>query len=130
MSSIIFTVVGNRERFDRKPNSAVLIEDSWDDWFTFSTLYILKYFDVDGIERHVGEVKIGQAGMSAGKARPDLPKSFEQLGPEIFSLGQDATYYEALNSLGELVRKSILGSLNDLASNSDYWLKYQKEQVT
>lgn len=129
MQTIEFSVVGGRQSYDRRPNSAVLIEDNWDDWFTYSTLYILKFFDNEGIERHIGEVKIGQAGMAVGKARPDLPKHFSQLDPEFFSLGQDGEYYEALNHLGEDVRRRILDSINDLAANPSIWEKYREEHV-
>ena len=83
----------------RKATShAFLLTDNWDDWFKYSTLYVLVVFDERGIEHHVGQVKIGQFSMKEGQRRPALPTSFLELNAEFFSLGQDDSYYIQLNS--------------------------------
>lgn len=91
----LFTVLPNGRRPPQGAKAqAFLLTDNWDDWFTFSTLYSLVVFDTAGKEHRAGGVKIGQVGMAEGQRRPSLPESFETLGDEFFSLGQDDSYYE------------------------------------
>ena len=55
---------------------AYLKTDAWNDWFKFTTMYVLVIFDETGAEHRIGEVKIGQFGMSKQTPEPDLPTSF------------------------------------------------------
>src|SRR5437899_712208 len=81
---------------------AFLVPDSWDDWFEFNTLYSLIYVDAEGGRHPIGGVKIGQFRMR--KRRPAIPERFDALDDKFFSLGQDDTYYEKLNRLGDGIR--------------------------
>ena len=36
-------------------NTIYLILDSWDDWFTYSTLFTVRYIDADG-QKHKSEI--------------------------------------------------------------------------
>src|SRR4051812_31751450 len=111
-----FTVISQRSRIPANSRSrAFLITDDWDDWFKFSTLYFLIVCDENGVEIEVGGVKIGEFGMEEGQRRPNLPKDFESLGEEFFSLGQDDSYYEELNKLSPEGRDEILRGLKDVA---------------
>src|ERR1039457_1698397 len=105
ISAMFFRVLahGIRTPFGAK-SCAYLLVEHWDDWFRFETMYMLVVFDADG-ERHVvGEVKIGQFGMPVEQRRAAIPEDFEELDERFFSLGQDASYYEDLSSLGPVVR--------------------------
>jgi ABC-type molybdenum transport system ATPase subunit/photorepair protein PhrA len=116
---------------DQILNSAVLIEDAWDDWFTYETTYHLWYYDEDGDVTKVGRLKIGERGMTEDQRRPDLPCEFEQLDKkQFFSLGQDADYYASVNELGENVRANILEALNDIAADLDLWHQVKLLRVT
>lgn len=46
----------------REPNEGrdvgYLWTDNWDDWFEFNTLYVLTYFDSEGVKHDIGGVKI------------------------------------------------------------------------
>ena len=95
-------------------NHAYLEVDNWDDWGRFATQYRLWITDDDALLHEVGWVKIGQGGMSDAR-KPALPPEFNQLGEDFFSLGQDLSYYENLNSLGTAVRDWVLGTLRDIA---------------
>ena len=51
--------------------SAYLLVDNWDDWFSYSTMYTLNVRDASGVMHHIGSVKIGQVGMQPGQRRPN-----------------------------------------------------------
>ncbi len=109
----MFTVVQSETQVPlRARGQAFLVEDNWDDWFSFRTKFYLVVFDMEGARHAPGSVKIGQAGLRAaagapnlppGTRKPDLPAQFQALAPEhFFSLGQDEDYY------ANLVQCSIL----------------------
>lgn len=113
-----------------KKNHAYLITDNWDDWFEFSTMYTLIYVD-DAFTRHrIGSTKIGQFDMKRDQRRPKIPDTFNKLGNEFFSVGQDDSFYNELNNLGENVRSQILSALNDIALDENLYAKAIKERVT
>ncbi|MBI5611767.1 MAG: AAA family ATPase [Gammaproteobacteria bacterium] len=118
----------------RPPSSAqsqaYLVTDEWDDWFTFSTLYVLIVFDQAGVRHDVGGVKIGQFQMQEGQRRPDLPSQFDELDERFFSLGQDDSYYEGLNNLGDELRNEVLVGLRDVAVDPQLFDRVLDEQVT
>ncbi|MTC55279.1 MULTISPECIES: AAA family ATPase [Providencia] len=114
----------------QEANCAYLITDNWDDWFEFSTMYTLVYIDSSSSIRNIGSTKIGQLNMEKGQDRPKIPKVFNQLDEQFFSVGQDDSFYEALNDLGEGIRSEILSSLNDIALNEDIYKQAIKERVT
>ena len=45
------------------PNTGYLIEDQWDDWFQYSTMYDLYIVDSLSHQCYMGKTKIGQKGM-------------------------------------------------------------------
>lgn len=104
--------------------------DNWDDWFEFSTLYVLTYFDSNGVKHDIGGVKIGQFDMAAKQRRPNLPTQFPRLGADFFSLGQDSDYYEAIIKLGSETAGELLASLNDIASDEELYQRAREEKVT
>ncbi len=111
-------------------NRAYLLTDDWDDWFKFSTLYTLVIFDEDGERHSIGGVKIGQFAMEDGQRRPHIPIEFDELDNRFFSLGQDDTYYSALNSIGAGIRDRVLNNLRDVANDPDLFERALNEKVT
>ncbi|XPE24054.1 AAA family ATPase [Shigella sonnei] len=111
-------------------NCAYLITDNWDDWFEFSTMYTLVYIDSNKDKNIIGSTKIGQLNMAKGQSRPSIPEAFEKLDESFFSVGQDDSFYEVLNELGEDIRNEILSSLNDIALSEDIYNKAINERVT
>ena len=109
---------------------AFLLTDNWDDWFTYSTMYALWVYDAKGEVHSVGSVKIGQFNMKEEQRRADIPTSFDQLGEEFFSLGQDDSYYEALNEFGPELRDRILRGLRDVALDQEQFQRALDEKVT
>lgn len=109
---------------------AYLIEDHWNDWFTYVTMFSFIYVDSSREIHHVGSVKIGEFNMAEGQSSPNLPQKFEQLDTNFFSVGQSDDYYNNLNGLGEEVRINVLKSLNDIALDADLYEKAIKEDVT
>lgn len=117
-------------------NCAFLEQDNWDDWGKYSTQFFLTIVDDEGQYHQIGVLKIGQIGLKAGTSvlpgqrKPDIPKSFERVGKDFFSLGQEAEYYENLNKLSDPLRKLILASLRDVAFDKKIWNETKKEVVT
>lgn len=109
-------------------NAVYLVPDKWDDWFKYETLNSLYYVDNQGQTVEVGNVKIAQFGMKRQRS-VDIPKSFQFIDG-IFSLGQDASYYEALNELPSEVRASILKTLGDIVYDQALYERALEEDVT
>lgn len=107
-----------------------LIPSAWDDWFRYSTLYNLYYYDNSGNVMHLGSVKIGQKDMTNDQRRPNLPEYFETLEDIFFSLGQDVSYYEKLSAIGVDFRDTVLNALNDIALKEEAYKEALKENVT
>lgn len=126
-----FTVLPNAAKPPKGVRSkAFLLTDNWDDWFKFSTMYALIVYDRSGKEFRAGQVKIGQFGMQEGVRRPPVPVEFDELDDSFFSLGQDDSYYETLNSLGPMLRDKVLRGLKDLAINRERFAQALEEDVT
>lgn len=109
---------------------AYLLTDNWDDWFKFSTLYTLVIYDEDGEHYSIGGVKIAQFGMAEDQRRAHLPDRFDNLDDRFFSLGQDDSYYDALNNLGYATRDRVLRALRDVALDSELFERALEEKVT
>jgi hypothetical protein len=109
---------------------AFLHVDNWDDWFEYSTMYTLEIFRIDGSRIDVGSVKVGEFGMKPGQRRPAIDPRFEAIGEKFFSLGQDSSYYEQLNTLPADLKQSVLEGLNDIAQNELLLERALNEKVT
>lgn len=109
---------------------AYLLTDNWDDWFKYNTMYTLVVYDEEGARHQIGSVKIGQFEMEEGQRRAAIPKTFDALDDRFFSLGQDDSYYEALNGLGPEPRDRILRALKDVALDTDLFRRALDEKVT
>jgi predicted ATPase len=109
---------------------AFLVEDNWDDWFTFATMYWLLIFDAEGRRYPIGDVKIGQFAMSKDQRRPKIPDQFDRLDERFFSLGQEDSYYDNLNKIGPKTRDRVLGGLRDVARDPELFDLALQEKVT
>jgi len=129
---MLFYIIDNLRQIDkRKKNDCYLIIDNWNDWFQFRTLYLLYYIDDNSEELYIGNIKIGQYGMTEEKlVRPIMPTSFEELGEKYFSVGQDENYYLNLRKITERDRNKILITLNDFVYNNNVFQKARDEEVT
>ncbi len=63
---------------------AFLITDNWNDWGKFRTQYLLIIFDKQGTMHRVGDVKIGEFGMTEATPRPSIPTGFDELSETFF----------------------------------------------
>ncbi|SHF10152.1 AAA family ATPase [Chryseobacterium vrystaatense] len=130
INELTFYLSGNNFNEVEKKNIIVLTRSSWDDMFSFSTLYSVIYYNSDGERTRLGAVKIGQVNMKSDQRSPNLPSSFTSLDDNFFSLGQDVSYYEELNEISDAFRENFLNSLNDLAYNNEMYKKAYNERVT
>lgn len=135
---MFFTIVDGRFPAETPPGTAYLITDNWDDWFSYKTQFNLLVVDEQGQRHQPGAVKIGQRGMQGsqnvvngvvGQRSPNLLPTFDALGEEYFSLGQDETYYETLNRLSDPLKRLVLEGLRDVAVDLDLFAQVEHEDV-
>lgn len=122
-----FTTAPNaRESARNHPGIAWLGDDNWDD-YGFKTLFRLRCNNGSrGVD--VGLVKIGFFGMQAG--RTPLPRSFDALGSDFFSLGNDESYYATLrDEFDDETRQAIFSALRDTAYDDDLFERARNERV-
>ncbi|MEU0990644.1 AAA family ATPase [Streptomyces sp. NPDC005953] len=115
-----FVVVDRPEELPDDYSGAYLVPDNWND-YGYVTLYKL------GIKRRgrrpkpIGSVRIGHLEMGSGRydnfrvTEERLPRRFESLGRDFFSLGVEDTYYESLSTLGSHFSADVLTALRDVA---------------
>lgn len=126
-----FIVIPNSGRLPKKEkNIVVLFVDGWDDWFKYSTMYNVFYYDGDGERHRIGEVKIGQFDMERGQRSAEIPDEFESLDDRFFSIGQDDSYYEELNNQGTDFRTAYLEAMRDMARDAELFDRAKEEDVT
>jgi len=82
-----FRVIRNRSSIPSEGSDVgFLWTDNWNDWFKYSTLYVLTYFDPDGYKHEIGNVKIGQFNWTKSQDRPALLATFAALDDRFFRL--------------------------------------------
>lgn len=131
-----FTVLkpGNRPTPDAPRGSAYLVENLWNDWWEYSTLYDLMVVDLGGVHHSVGATKIGEDKLAASRdpqkpARPNIPVSFDTLEETFFSLGQTEDYYQNLFSIGPPIFEQVLKGLNDMALSPELLPRFRRQYV-
>ena len=126
MNELLFIVedkIGNRE------NTVYLLNDAWDDWFQYSTQYVVYYVDMKGYQKRIGFVKIAEQNQT--ERRAILPTSFTELGEDFFSLGASEDYYLGLKeNLSLEMMEHILKALNDIAFNLQLYEQVKRQNVT
>lgn len=133
---MLFTVLPTKSRPPANTQgSCFLVKDNWDDWGKYQTLFGLYVTDEAGGLHEIGAVKIGQMGLrpsdtiQQGARSPELEQTFHALDERCFSVGQDETYYEALNRLSRELRESVLKSLRDCAFDTTIFTRAENEEV-
>ncbi len=114
-------IIADDYEYDADPNHIYLINNNWDDWFEFETVYNVHYRN-----EHIGNIKIGRIGQT--ERRAPLPDSFDRLPDEYFSLGVNWGYYATLRDYEE--RVDILTALHDIAYDLALFEKVRWERVT
>lgn len=105
-------------RGDRVPdngrNTTYLTIDHWND-YSFVTMFHMSLHDMQGVKHEVGGIKIAFRGQTTAiDTHSRLPKRFESLGEEFFSLGQSTDFYRKIASLPDGLGTVILKALRDI----------------
>lgn len=106
----------------------ILSHDSWNDWWEFKTLFYLRFVDQEGESHDLGGIKIGAFDLDKGT--PKLPTIFQSLPNQFFSVGQDVSYYEEVQKLGDEYREFIHEALKDIAYDEQLYERAIEERVT
>ncbi|MEU2068154.1 AAA family ATPase [Streptomyces anulatus] len=115
-----FVVVERLKDLPADYSGAYLVPDNWND-YGFVTLYKLNIKNRGKDPKPIGGVRIGHFEMGADRnenffrTEERLPRRFDSLGEDYFSLGLDDTYYESLSRLSTYDRISVLTALRDVA---------------
>lgn len=126
-----FRVLAVNSEIDKQENGLFyLIEDNWNDWWEYKTLYQLYYKDDNGESVYIGGIKIGEIEMEPDQMRPNLEDCFKILDNRFFSIGEDKYYYENLNKLGDELRDSVLEKLKDIALDTNLFNKIKSLRIT
>lgn len=126
-----FVVLGARERPSRGNRGEVcyLTTDRWDD-FHFKTQFYLTYVGADGTQHEIGSVKIGGCNWTEEQLSPDVPERFDELGTDLFSVGQDDDYYTRLRELPDGIGEKVMKALRDVAYDNEIFEQVRDEPVT
>ena len=96
----------------------------WDD-NEYHNWYCLHYFDQDGNWHKIGELHIMHKDEESYNHIPD---TFNCLGEDFCSLGNDVSYYDGLRSaLGQELAEDVLFALQDSAVNLTVYNRYKED---
>lgn len=119
---MLFKVLNNLSEIEPDSEEVVhLIQDDWNDWWEFKTLYQVYIGN-----NYIGSVKIGSNILK--EKRPNLPETFTELDKDFYSLGQSEDYYMELNKLGA-TRVVFLRALKDIAYDKEHYQKVRRKQI-
>lgn len=90
-----------------------LVEDEWNDWFTYRTKFTLEYCGGAGVCIKLGSLKLMKREVN--ETAKALPNSFFKLTDDCCSIGMDYSYYDTLKSLFKTSYQSVLYALRDTA---------------
>lgn len=124
-----FCKIGRDALFPETGNLSVYLRvDNWND-YSFKTLYQIVLFDENSNKHDLGYIKIANFGQTTDE-RIELPKKFESLDEQYFSLGQSVEYYSIIQSLNPKLKQELLIGLNDIIDNEALQEKALLEEVT
>lgn len=127
--SISFKVLELKAKATPQSGVVQLIPGDWDD-FSYKTSFVAVYFDSTGKRVSLGTVKIGYASQGRGWTLDKLEKTFTELPPGWFSLGQDVDYYKTLHDeLTEDDRTTLLVALRDVVADDAILQEVQEDGV-
>ena len=104
-----------------------LVNDKWDDWFTFETQYRMSYVDSKANVYWIGYLKIARTDQT--ERRAILPENFHNLDKSFFSLGSSEEYYLNMQKYLSECMESVLIALNDIAYNLALYEQFKFQNV-
>lgn len=120
---ILFKVVNPADITDDTNKDIVyLINNDWDDWFEFETVFVVKYKGTS-----IGRTRIGRKKQT--ERRTVLETSFYELPNDYFSLGVNVDYYLNIKKYPQK-RVEILTALRDMAFDLNLLHENVSERVT
>lgn len=123
-----FYVCDRSESVQTIKGNVYLRRDNWDD-FSFKTTFNVSYCYKDGQTNSIGQIKIGIVGMDNGRVFDIIPKQFDRLGNNFFSLGQDESYYANVYNLGEDKSIEFFTALRDVAYDLELFSSVRTEHA-
>lgn len=106
-----------------------LHHNNWNDWWEWETLYSVIYHDSQRKHHVIGATKIAAMPSKMQGKQPDLPRNFDRLDDEFFSLGQDESFYTDLLALPDGAGIQFLSAINDVVVRQDLFDRYANHQA-
>lgn len=127
---MIFNVISRETHIPGKGSDIAYLKiDRWND-FSFTTMFYLCVFDVNGVRHDIGNIKIGFKGQDTSQStHVKLKNTFSTLTSEFFSIGENLEFYKKMSKLDKHLRENLLRSLNDIAFMPDIINEVQDEEV-
>lgn len=118
-----FRVISRQVWYGNADNVIYLKQDNWDD-FSFKTTFQAYY-----LGQRLGSVKIGFKGMEQHQnTYTNIPKNFQHLGNDYFSLWQSEKDYKNVCELNKHLNINIFAQLNDIAYDPLLLEKFSNEE--
>lgn len=125
MTSLVFEERGISNP-PHQPDTFYFYPNNWDD-FGFKTTFYVSYVDKAGTECKIGSTRVGYRGQVDGWT---LTHVKDQASPNIFSLGQDVSYYQMLLAqVDASVATLYLKLVGDVAAHDEIFQSVQGEEV-
>ncbi|WP_459306609.1 AAA family ATPase [Weissella viridescens] len=111
-----------------------LILNGWND-FGYRTIYAVNFVSSEGERQYIGSTKIAMKNMKQPDyyeegVRADLPKKFEKLNADFFSLGMDVKFYKNVKKLeSEGEAAGVLSALRDIVEDTSIKNDIKNESV-
>lgn len=138
---MFFQVTDNYNIYKPEINCIYLIEDRWDDWFEYETLFYAVYYDEQGMKYDLGNVKIAKKNIGEyerdhnGKFKTRISllekfeaMKFEMLPDDYFSLGQSIEYYKKINEIFGECANNFYFALKDIAFDFSMFEELYKQK--
>lgn len=112
----------------QETNIIIFRPNNWDD-FSYKTLFDATYIDKQGKHIELGSIKIAKSELDEGWTKEFLPKKFEELSSDFFSLWQSAESYKKVREIEEEYDMDIFKSLNDVAYDISLLERYGDQRI-
>ncbi|MCH5268894.1 MAG: AAA family ATPase [Lachnospiraceae bacterium] len=125
---MLFIVLEKNAESPKDINCIIFRRDGWDD-YCFKTSFDATYVDESGCATDLGAIKIAYTDMEIGRIYDSIPKRFERLPQNYYSLWQSEESYLTIKKLEDTLYIDILKPLNDIAYNTQLLNEHLHEDV-
>lgn len=102
-----------------------LVENGWNDWFTYYTKFLLRYKMAENSSAEIGMLKLMKRDVD--KTATVLPAEFLKLSEDWCSIGMEYDYYDTLRKHFGTTYQSVLYALRDTALFPSFYEAFEDD---